>query len=155
MTTHLGVFGRRLAGGFVALAAMTLSTMASAEDIVDLTIDFAKVLKVDRPFKDILIGNTGIADATVKDDKSFVLTGKAAGTTNLIVLDDNGEEITNSVLRVSSNVRQLTTVFYGSKRQTFSCAQTCEQVILVGDEPTVFKNATEQIQGRQTFATGQ
>ena len=58
-------------------------------------------------------------------------------------------------VRVSSNVQQLTTIFYGGERQTFSCAPTCEQVISVGDEPTAFTNATSQIQTRQQFATGQ
>ena len=72
-----------------------------------------------------------------------MLTGKAAGTTNLIVLDENGAEIMNSMLRVSSDIRQLTTVFYGGERQTFSCAPVCEQVISVGDDPTTFENADD------------
>ena len=40
----------------------------------------------------------------------------------------------NSIVRVSSDIRQLTTVFYGAQRQTFSCAPVCEQVISVGDD---------------------
>ena len=59
------------------------------------------------------------------------------------------------MLRVSSNIQQLTTVFYGASRQTFSCSPTCEQVISVGDNPTKFENATTQIQGRQQFSHGQ
>ena len=103
-----------------------------------MTIDFAKILRLDRQAATIVIGNPGIADATVEDEKTIVLTGKAAGTTNLIVLDEEGEEIVNAQVRVSSNVQQLTTVFYGGERQTFSCAPTCEQVILVGDDPGRF-----------------
>lgn len=154
MRHQFGSYALRLIGA-CALLAVSASHAAAADPIVDVTIDFAKVLKLDRPADTIVIGNPGIADASVEDETTVVLTGKAAGTTNLIVLDAEGEEITNATLRVSSNTQQLTTVFYGSKRQTFSCAQTCEQVILVGDEPTVFKNATEQILGRQQFATGQ
>jgi Flp pilus assembly secretin CpaC len=84
-----------------------------------------------------------------------VLTGKTAGTTNLIALDKDGTEILNTTLQVSSDVRQLTTVFYGAHRQTFSCAPVCEQVISVGDDPTKFDAAKEQITTRQQFAAGQ
>jgi Flp pilus assembly secretin CpaC len=138
------------------LGAASLGSVAAAqEDVVDVTIDFAKVMKFDREVATIVIGNPGIADAAVEDEKTIVLTGKAAGQTNLIVLDDEGEEIVNSLVRVSTNTRQLTTVFYGGERQTFSCAPVCEQVISVGDDPASFGNATAQIQTRQQFANPQ
>jgi Flp pilus assembly secretin CpaC len=156
MKQELAAFGRRLAvGTLVATALLALPRAAAAEGLIDLTIDFAKVVRLDGPATTIVIGNPGIADAAVEDEQTLVLTGKAAGTTNLIVLDENGEPIVDSVLRVSSNVQQLTTIFYGGERQTFSCAPTCEQVISVGDEPTAFENATTQIQTRQQFANGQ
>jgi Flp pilus assembly secretin CpaC len=156
---RLSLWGRgcRLAGA-AALAfgmGLALAGPSAAEEMIDLTIDFAKLMKLDRPAGTIVIGNPGIADATVEDESTIVLTGKAAGTTNLIVLDEKGIEIAHQTLRVSSNVRQLTTIFYGSKRQTFSCSPTCEQVIVVGDEATAFQNAQTQIQSRQQFSAGQ
>ena len=83
-----------------------------------------------------------------------MLTGKTAGTTNLIVLDAEGAEVVNAVVRVSSDVRQLTTIFYGVTRQTFSCAPVCEQVISVGDDKERFETATSQIQVRKDFSAG-
>ncbi len=155
MRIHIGAIAARVIGaGMLSLAAAAAGP-ALAEDLIDVTIDFATVLKLDRPAATIAIGNSGIADFELKDEMMLVLTGKAAGTTNLIVLDQDGKEIESAVLRVSSNVQQLTTVFYGNQRQTFSCSPTCEKVILVGDAPEAFKTATEQIQGRQQFATGQ
>jgi Flp pilus assembly secretin CpaC len=156
MSIEIGAFAARLIGASVlGLITSVPSGAAAAEEVIDVTIDFAEVITLDRPAATIVIGNPGIADAAVEDERTLVITGKAAGTTNLIVLDQDGKEIEDAVLRVSSNVRHLTTVFYGSQRQTFSCAPTCEQVILVGDDPDVFKTATEQIQGRQAFAAGQ
>ena len=70
----------------------------------------------------------------------------------MVSLDDGGGEILNTVVRVSSDIRQLTTVFFGPNRQTFSCAPVCEQVISVGDEQTRFQNATQQIQTRQELS---
>lgn len=147
--------GRR--GLIVAVAALlgaVTGGAAVASETVDVTIDFAKIMKLSKPAHTIIVGNPGIADATVGDEQTLVLTGKTAGTTNLIVLDQSGVEVVNTVLRVSSDIRQLTTVFYGPTRQTFSCAPICEQVISVGDDPTKFEAATTQIQTRREFAIG-
>jgi Flp pilus assembly secretin CpaC len=139
----------------LGLVVASMGQAALATELLDVTIDFARVLTLPRPAETIVVGNPGIADATVEDETTLVLTGKAAGSTNLIVLDAEGKEISNSVVRVSSNTQQLTTVFYGGERQTYSCAPTCEQVISVGDENTAFTNATTQIQTRAAFAAGQ
>jgi Flp pilus assembly secretin CpaC len=154
MKSRFGVFGGLLGAAVVGVFSIATSGALAAE-LIDVTIDFAKVMKLDRPAATIVIGNPGIADASVEDEQTVVLTGKAAGTTNLIVLDDQGSEIINSTVRVSSDVQQLTTVFYGAQRQTFSCSPTCEQVISVGDDNDAFAKATSQIQTRTQFATGQ
>jgi len=138
-----------------AFAGVVLASAASAAEPIDLTIDFAKVLQLDRPAATIIVGNPGIADATVEDQSTLVLTGKAPGTTNLIALDAAGEQIANATLRVVSNDRQLTTIFYGAKRQTLSCAPVCEQVISIGDANDKFQEAASQIQARKGFSAGQ
>lgn len=156
MPSHFGLFGRNLIVAAIASVGLAMSgAAASANDPIDVTIDFASVLKLDRPADTIIIGNPGIADANVSDEQTLVLTGKTAGTTNLIAIDHDGKEILNTTIRVSSDIRQLTTVFYGVHRQTFSCAPTCEHVISVGDDPTKFDNAKDQILTRQQFSTGQ
>ena len=158
MRAHLGLFRRSLIVAAIACLGLAAGgTAASADETIDVTIDFAKLLQLDRPAKTVVIGNPSIADASVADPArdTLLLTGKTAGTTNLIVLDDDRKEILQATLRVSSDIRQLTTVFYGAQRQTFSCAPVCEQVISVGDDPAKFDAAKEQIQSRQQFATGQ
>ena len=153
MRVQLSACGRSL---LLALS-LGIGSVAAAQEgqTVDLTIDFAKILRIDQPADTIVIGNPGIADATIEDEDTLVLTGKTAGTTNLIVLGREGDEILNVTLRVSSDIRQLTTVFFGASRQTFSCAPVCEQVISVGDDQTKFENANTQITTRQAFSRGQ
>jgi Flp pilus assembly secretin CpaC len=149
---------RRRSLFLTALASLAMTAAAAAApmtDPIDVTIDFAKVLRIGEKADTVIVGNPGIADASIDDEKTLVLTGKTAGTTNLIVLDVDGNEIVNTVLRVSSDVRQLTTIFYGVSRQTFSCAPTCEQVISVGDNPEKFDNAKTQIETRRQFSTAQ
>lgn len=152
---HARAAPHRFALGLLAALAWTgvCSGAARAKDIV-LTIDFAKIMMLEKPAGTIAVGNPGIADVIVDEENPtlIVLTGKAAGTTNLIVLDAEGKEMLNEQVRVSSDVRQLTTVFYGTKRQTLSCAPRCEQVISVGDDKDRFDTAKTQIEGRQSFS---
>lgn len=144
----------RILAGLLPLFLLVATSLPARADTIALTIDFAKVMKLDKPVSTIVIGNPGIADATVEDEQTLVLTGKAAGTTNLIALDQDGHEVANAILQVVSNDRQLTTVFYGSNRQTLSCSPICEKVISVGDAVTNFEQASAQIQQRQSFARG-
>lgn len=146
---------RLIVAAALGIGAASTGGFAQTGEVIDITIDFAKILKIDRQPETIVIGNPGIADTTVGDEETLILTGKAAGTTNLIVFDKDGVEIMNAMLRVSSDIQQLTTVFYGASRQTFSCSPVCEQVISVGDNQTKFENAATQIQGRQQFSQGQ
>jgi Flp pilus assembly secretin CpaC len=118
-----------------------------------VTIDFAKVMKIGKPAHTIIVGNPGVFDASVSDEQTLVLTGKTAGTTNLIVLGADGSEILNSPVHVYSDSHRLTTVFYGALRQTFSCDPVCEAVVSVGDDPTTFQNSATQIQTRKDFST--
>ena len=142
---------------------------SAANDPVEVTIDFAKVMKLDHPAHTIFVGNPGIAYASVADEQTLVLTGKTAGTTNLIVLTLRGAEILNTrmprLLRhppaddrllwrgpLATAARPTTRPAH---RQTFSCAPVCELVRLVGDDPQIFTNATTQIQARKDFSIGQ
>jgi Flp pilus assembly secretin CpaC len=154
MRIDLGACVRSLVVAAFAWAVST-GVAAAANETVDVAIDFAKVMRLDKPAHTIIIGNPGIADASIDDETTLILTGKTAGTTNLIVLDEDGTETLNTTIRVSSDIHQLTTVFYGRERQTFSCSPVCEQVISVGDDPSKFESATTQIQTRQQVLSGQ
>ena len=50
----------------------------------------AKIVKLSRAADTIVIGNPEIADASVQDASTVVLTGKGFGVTNLVVLDEDG-----------------------------------------------------------------
>lgn len=127
-------------------------TDESLHPAIGLTIDIARVLKLDQPAGTIIIGNPGIANATLSDNRTVVMTGKAAGTTNMIVLDETGTEISNVLLRVGTSARPHIKVYNGLRRQTYSCAPDCEPVIAVGDEDEYFQSVLTQTQARQEFS---
>lgn len=54
----------------------------------------ARVLRVEQPFKSVVIGNPDIIDAHVLGDRELVLNAKdKAGRTNLILLDNANQEV--------------------------------------------------------------
>ena len=114
----------------VLLAALTLyGPLAAAQPVINVILDRALVVHVDRPADTVIIGNPLIADATVRDNQTLIITGRSFGTTNLIVLDKDGREIANHLLTVAVADDNLVTVFNRVGRQTYSCTPVCEPLI--------------------------
>ena len=136
---------------------MAERTAHGESGVVRLTIDFAKLVALDRPASTIVLGNNSIAAATLSDDRTLVLTGRTAGSTNLIVLDAEGEEVTNIILEVVAAGGHFITVHQGVQRQTFACPRRCEPVLSVGDDAEFFSATASQISVRNSFvgAAGQ
>src|SRR4051812_44203079 len=120
-------------------------SQALAKDPIRVTIDRALVMPMARPADTVIIGNPIIADATVRDSKTLIITGKSYGTTNLIVLDANGGQIDNELLTVVAGEDQVVTVFRRSDRQTLSCTPACAPAITLGDNKDVFDSTKGQI----------
>ena len=113
--------------------------------VVEVKINRAKVMRVSRPASMIIIGNPAIADATIRDSQTLIITGKQYGTTNLIVLDAEGEPIADEVLSVASATDDQVIVYKGAARQTFSCSPDCEPIFRVGDDAKLQEALRSQI----------
>jgi Pilus formation protein N terminal region len=137
---------------FAALVAtLTLAAMPANADPIQVMVNRAKVMRISRPADIVIIGNPGIADATIQDSQTLIITGHSYGTTNLIVLDSTGQSIADELITVSPQDDQLVTVFRRASRQTFSCTPECAPVLVVGDNQTTFDEVNSQI---QTSASG-
>jgi Flp pilus assembly secretin CpaC len=104
------------------LAAPAMVEPAQADDGLLVYKDQAKVYRISRAAGTIIIGNPDLLAATVQDLQTIVLTGKAYGTTNMIVLDDAGEPILDEMVIVSQNENSLVRVYAGSDVSTLSCS---------------------------------
>ena len=134
------------------LAALTLyGPLAAAQPVINVILDRALVVHVDRPADTVIIGNPLIADATVRDNQTLIITGRSFGTTNLIVLDKDGREIANHLLTVAVADDNLVTVFNRAGRQTYSCTPVCEPLISIGDDKTTFSERAGQIGDRNSL----
>ena len=85
-------------GGFFAIDESRSQTSES----VQLTPGFSRLLRFDRPIKTVVVGNPEIVDARAQTDRAIVLVGKAAGITNLIVLDEATREVLSTLVVVGA-----------------------------------------------------
>jgi len=109
-------------------AALGLGGSALAQqDILRVYMDQARVLKLDRPVSKVIVGNAKVADATVADSKTIVLTGRSFGTTNLVLLDADGNAILDESILVSIDEANTVRVFRQTERSVLSCTPNCEQ----------------------------
>ncbi|TIM65567.1 MAG: hypothetical protein E5Y58_24510, partial [Mesorhizobium sp.] len=74
----------------------------------------------------IVVGNPAIADASVQDASTIVLTGKGFGVTNLVVLDQEGRPIVDEQITVVRQDASSVRIYRRAEIQTMSCTPYCE-----------------------------
>jgi Flp pilus assembly secretin CpaC len=113
-----------------ALASATLLAPALAhgeDNIMRVFMDHARILKLDRPVSKVIVGNSKVADVTVADAKTIVLTGRNFGTTNIVLLDADGNAILDERILVTIDEANTVRVYRQTDRSVLSCAPNCEQ----------------------------
>lgn len=146
---HASAVCRILAGVVTILAA---GAIAAKAEPISVMVDRAKVMRVSRPADIVIIGNPAIADATIQDNRTLIITGRSFGTTNLIVLDAEGQAIADEIVTVGSPDDQVVTVYRRASRQTYSCTPDCSPTLAIGDNSVVFESVTEQIQAHGSLS---
>lgn len=116
--------------------AAAFAAPAGANEGIMVMMNQAKIVKLARPADTIVIGNPAIADASVQDASTIVLTGKGFGVTNLVVLDQDGNPIVDEQIVVSRHFANSVRVYRRSDVQTLSCTPFCE---------SSFKNEAERL----------
>jgi len=101
----------------------------------------------------IVVGNPGIADVTVRDKSRVLIFGKAPGVTNLFLFDADGNEVDNLIVRVRATGAEMLTFHRGGQRATYNCMSYCEPTITVGDNAETFGAVTQQVQQKYQQAT--
>ncbi|WP_350336042.1 pilus assembly protein N-terminal domain-containing protein [Coralliovum pocilloporae] len=135
---------------FSASWAETESDEKGGSPII-VALDQAKVMRITRPAATVIIGNPVIADATVQNGQMLIITGKNFGTTNVIILDADGEPIANEIIHVPSSDTQTVTVYRGNARETLACDAKCQPDLRVGDAN--FAKIQSDVQGRLGLAS--
>jgi Flp pilus assembly secretin CpaC len=142
---HVGLSSYRIIAMFrlSVLASLCLATLAFQGPVlaqdnapISVNMNMARVLRISAPAATVIVGNPGIADVTIQDPMTLILTGKSYGQTNLIVLDAGGEPIADTLIEVMQMQAGVMTVYQGQSRTTLTCAPVCQPTVAVGDDNT-------------------
>lgn len=133
-------------------AAAAPQSREPREPIV-VTMDRAKVMRIPVPADTIIVGNPAIADVSVRDRQTLVLTGRMAGVTNLVVLDKKGDPIADEIVSVEVAETGIVFVQRGASRSSYACTPNCAVTIRTGDNRQHFDEAKSQIESVNQNAT--
>jgi Flp pilus assembly secretin CpaC len=137
--------GHHLVAMMAATAALSLS--AAADDI-SVALDQARGLSLGAAAKGVVIGNPTIAGVTVQSERLLFITGKSYGTTNLIVVGENGRPIYSGRITVVPDERGAVIMNRGGWTVRFDCAPECRRRPDISEDPQAFTQTNEQIKAR-------
>jgi hypothetical protein len=129
----------------VALPMQPCRAGTDAPLAVDVRIDEARLVRLDRDATQVIVGNPSIVDVAAQGARLLVITGKSYGSTNVIALDGQGREILNAQLGVAPNDARLVTVYRGPLRTSLHCTPDCQRMLAIGDDKTQFEQLAEAV----------
>ena len=142
-------FSNRARFAFHALVAGVLMWPMAAiaepsANIIAVSVDQARLVKLPARVATIVVGNPLIADVALQAGGVLVVTGKGYGATNFIAMDRAGEVLVDRLIQVEGPTDQLITVYRGVDRESYSCMPICQRRVTLGDGDNYFKSAIDQ-----------
>ena len=136
----------------LATALAPAPVLAADGAPINVNVNMARILRINAAAATVIIGNPGVADVTIQDPQTLVLTGKSYGQTNLIVLDSAGNPIADTLIEVVQMQAGVITVYQGQARTSLACAPVCQSVVMMGDDPNFSSQAIASSQLVQQLA---
>jgi len=115
--------------------AVSVQAQETAGAPINVNVNMARILRINAAAATVIVGNPGIADVTIQDPQTLILTGKSFGSTNLIILDAAGSPIADTMIEVIQMQAGTVTVYQGQSRTSLACAPVCQSVVMMGDDP--------------------
>ena len=126
---------------------------ATADDVIAVNVDQAKLVKFPGRISTLVIGNPLIADVTLQPGGMVVVTGKGYGATNVIAMDRAGSVLMDRVIQVEGPTDNVVTVYRGVDRESYSCSPICQRRATLGDGDVYFKSVMDQAGSLNNNAT--
>jgi Flp pilus assembly secretin CpaC len=147
------IFAAVLAIGLSLTSSLAPAPVVAADGApINVNVNMARILRINASAATVIIGNPGIADVTIQDPQTLILTGKSFGQTNLIVLDSAGNPIADTLIEVVQMQAGVMTVYQGQARTSLACAPTCQSVVMMGDDASFSAEAVASSQLVQQLA---
>ena len=139
------------------LSAAAAAFMASPghASTVSVPRDHSLRLSVGGRAASVVLGNPSVADVTVVDSRTLYVTGKALGSTDVVVLDPLGRTVYASDIQVVNGAGSHVTVYRAGQRADMACNPTCvSPVELAANAPAASPLAGVASQPTPTSAVG-
>ena len=128
----------------VAFVAASAPALAAERLPIEVLEGGASLVTLDRPVRNLIVGNPGIADVTVENGTTILVFGKRHGGTTLTALDSAGLPIIEAMVVVDSGggggAVAVTwaagkDIKPGGERATYVCgAATCVKAMAIPDK---------------------
>lgn len=130
-----------------ALSCCVAAFISCAASAGHITVETgkAKAIKLKTDADSVIIGNPNIADVAVHNDTLLFVTGKAYGTTNLMIFDNEGNTIHSSDVVVTANTKTWVSVNRAGVDFTYDCAPKCRPTLSPGDDNGHFGTVADQL----------
>ena len=152
-----GVFASRTLHWLAAaLLFAAVATHASADEAIQVQLDQARIMKLPERSATLVIGDPLIADISLQPGGIAIVTGKAYGATNIVVMDRGGAVLMERAVEVKGPPDRLVYVYRGVARNTYSCTPECAARVTLGDQTEFFTDTLARMSARnaQSLASG-
>jgi hypothetical protein len=113
---------------------------------VAISMDEVRTITFPKPVATVYVGNPSIADINMIDSRHAFVLGKGPGITNIVALDHDGDQVSNTHVSVMTREASTVTLQRGSARLTYSCvASRCDETPEPGDNKTDFDKDTSEV----------
>ena len=118
----------------LAALAFSLAGTTAFAGGVSVPMDEVRTVTFGKPVATVYVGNPTIADVNVIDSRHAFVLGKSFGTTNVIALDSQGRQVSNTFITVGAARGATVTLTKGTAQTTLACSSArCETSPLPGD----------------------
>jgi len=131
-------------------AAFVIVAPAAAGDL-RVALDQAFPIRLSEPAEGVAIGNPSIAGVTVQNDMFLFVTGRSYGSTNLVVVGQNGRVLYSGRVVVTPDETDVVMVTRGVETARMECTPLCRPRPDIGDGETAAA-ITDQINSRAAAA---
>ena len=115
-----------------AAALFMFAAPASAGD-VRVALDQAFPIRLSEPAEGVAIGNPSIAGVTVQNDMFLFVTGRSYGSTNLVVVGQNGRVLYSGRVVVTPDETDVVMITRGVETARLECTPLCRPRPDIGD----------------------
>lgn len=137
--------GKLLCAAFAAVAVLAMAPANADAAPLRVALDQARPLALKAPASGVVVGNPSIAGVSMQSDRLLFVTGRSYGTTNLIVVGDNGRPVYEGLSTVvAQEGAGVVNVTRGVSTVRQPCTPICRQTPDISDDPSVFDTISKQ-----------